>query len=250
MNSTIHYLFIIVGVGGTGGNFAKEFCRLVSNYPGKGNVDIVFYDGDKVERKNTSRQPYSIDDLTENKAVILAEKCSSAFNLDINAVNRYITDKSNLISLINFYQRDSQKTTIPIIIGTVDNHKARRIMHEVFTSLENCIYLDSGNEDSWGDVVCGIKIQNKIVAPDKTFYFKEILTDDSLGKEEESCGVINQKNVQHLVTNLQAANILLGFITDLLIFNNLVGGIVYFDVIKKSTRFEAYKDGEFSDGRD
>lgn len=242
MSKAFKYLFLVVGVGGTGGNFAKELCRLISGYNDRNNVSIVFIDGDVIEKKNTSRQPYAEEEISNNKATVLAEKCSDTFGIDIIGVPHYITDKDRLLNIISSFSINNYSyTTIPIIIGCVDNHKCRKIMHESFETLQNIIYIDSGNEDVYGEVVCGIKLNNVVVAPDKIHYSKEILTDNSVGKDEESCEVINSKNIQHLVTNLQASNIILSFVTDLLILEKLKGGIVYFDVSRKYQRFDAYK---------
>lgn len=225
---------IIIGVGGTGGNFAKELCRLVSSLP-ENKVKIVFVDGDIVEKKNKSRQPFGSDDINQNKAVILAEKCSDFFGLDVIANPNYISDETQLLSLIQ-----SDRYHLPIVCGCVDNHRARQIMHEVFNQLDNIIYIDSANEDWYGEVVCGIKANGIEVAPPRAHYFPEVLTDTSLGKEEESCETINLKSPQHLVTNLTAANIILSYLSDILIKKQISGGITYFDVTKKFMRTIEY----------
>lgn len=231
------YLFLVVGVGGTGGNFAKELCRMVSQHPDKENIKIYFIDGDLIEDKNLSRQPYTIDDIAENKAFCLADKCSETFNLDILSYPNYIQNVEELLEICNSY-----RSCLPVIVGCVDNHACRKILHEVFEKLPHAVYLDAGNESTYGDVVCGIKANNKVIAPDKTFYAKEILKGEHKGKNEMSCAELKQDNLQYFATNLMASNILLSFITDLTVFKNLKGGIVYFDIENKSNRFYAYEE--------
>jgi len=231
------YLFLIIGVGGTGGNFAKELCRMVSQHPDKDNMSIYFVDGDLIENKNLSRQPYTIDDIDENKAFCLADKCSEIFGLDVMAYPNYIQNIEEVLDICNTY-----RNKLPVIISCVDNHACRKILHEVFLKLPHAVYLDAGNESTYGDVVCGIRANNKTISPDKTFYAKEILKGEHKGKNEMSCTELSQDNLQYFVTNLTASSILLSFVTDLIIFKKLKGGIVYFDIENKSNRFYPYDE--------
>jgi len=225
------FLFIIVGVGGTGGNFAKEFCRLASSLPKDIDIKIVFMDGDIVESKNKSRQPYGDCDISMNKAEVLAERCSAFFDIDIIANTNYLSSTEQLTSIFNEYD-----THLPILCGCVDNHPARQIMDQIFNKTDNMVYLDSGNEDWYGEIVCGVKSGGEIILPARSYYFPEVLTDTSLGKEEESCEIKSKSNPQHLITNLQAAIIMLSYVSELLVMKQISGNISYFDVTKKFTR--------------
>ncbi|MCG8538493.1 MAG: ThiF family adenylyltransferase [Clostridia bacterium] len=226
--NSLNYLIIIVGVGGTGGNFAKELCRLVSNFPKNKDIKIVFMDGDTVELKNKSRQPFVNLDITRNKANILAERCSTTFDIDIIENTFFLTQKEQLLDIIHNYQ-----DYLPIIIGCVDNHRARQIMHDVFNRINNCIYLDSANESWYGEVVCGLRGNGETILQPRAYFFPEVLTDSKIGKDEESCEVRIDKAPQHLVTNLQAAVILLSFISDILIREKVTCNMVTFDISKK-----------------
>ena len=68
--------------------------------------------------------------------------------------------------------------------------------------------FDAANEFSTGEVVVGIKNNQAVIAPDRAFYFPEVL-EDSKSVLEMSCTELNNVKPQHLVTNLFAANICL-----------------------------------------
>lgn len=229
------FLIIVVGVGGTGGNFSKELCRLVSSLPRGKKVEIVLVDGDIVEKKNKSRQPFGIDDVAMNKAEILAENLSDYFDLDIHANPNYLSTMDQLTSIMDKYGDH-----LPILCGCVDNHPARQVMEAVFKERDNIIYIDSGNEDWYGEVVCGVKANGQVIMPSRAHYFPEVLTDNSPSKLEESCEVVNRTSPQHLVTNLQAAVIMLSYVSQILVVEKLSGNISYFDVGKKFVRTSSY----------
>lgn len=68
----INYIVMIVGAGGTGGNFAKEFARYAAFYDKEGcSITAILIDGDTVEPKNQERQPYIAEDVQQNKAIAL-----------------------------------------------------------------------------------------------------------------------------------------------------------------------------------
>lgn len=228
-------IILIIGIGGTGANLAKELCRFVSSIYGR-NIDIYFMDGDKVEDKNCSRQPFASNHIDENKAVILSELCNSTFNMNVKAIPEYLTSKEQLFEVFKDFNG------FPIIIGTVDNHPARAIMDEVFNDVPTLCYIDSANEMWDGEVITGIKVDNMLLSAPRSFYFPNILTDKRHSKEEESCGVINISSPQHLVTNLCAANIILSDIANLIVNGQLQCGLTTFNVLEKSIQFVPYAD--------
>ena len=236
----IEYVFMIVGVGGTGGNFAKEFIRFITNLSNNDiTVKIIFIDGDVIEEKNCSRQPYISDDINLKKAAVLAEAVGDTFGFDVTAYTEYIV---NCEQLRRIYRNlcDVSSLSIPVIIGCVDNHRCRQVLHEYFNLLNNCIYFDSANEFSVGEVVFASKLQGKVVSPPRAYYYHDVLTDTSPNKEEESCQATNKAAPQHLVTNMFAANILLTACAELLTSGKVMNGIVYFDSFRYFARHHEY----------
>ena len=72
---TIH----VIGAGGTGSYFLKEFCRFAQGR--KDISEVIIYDGDTVEEKNLSRQCFTVEDVGRNKALVMAEILNAAFDI-------------------------------------------------------------------------------------------------------------------------------------------------------------------------
>ena len=47
------------------------------------------------------------------------------------------------------------KREMVLLLGCVDNNKSRRLCHEAFCQSQDLVYIDSGNEEFSGQVVCG-----------------------------------------------------------------------------------------------
>ena len=196
------------------------------------NADVILIDGDVVEKKNLERQSFAMEDLLMNKAEAMALAVSDMYDLTFSYVPEYIASKEHMLRLMrNTYKRESyeeEEDFIPIIVGCVDNHNCRKILHEVFEEYTDIIYIDAANEFSTGEVVVGIKNNQAVIAPDRAFYFPEIL-DDSKSVLEMSCTELNNVKPQHLVTNLFAANICLIQTIKVLSGDWTCGGIYSFD---------------------
>ena len=102
------------------------------------------------------------------------------------------------------------------------------------------MFIDSANEFRVGEVVVGIRIDGKDIAPPRSHYYSEIMTDKGKRASEVSCGELNISAPQHITTNLMAANICLSFVVDVLGGELKRGGIVYFDSKKKFSRFDEF----------
>jgi hypothetical protein len=118
----------------------------------------------------------------------------------------YIDSEYELLSML-------QGGDVAIIVGCVDNHRARQTMHRVFYSLPSCIYIDSGNDFASGQICVGLRVHGRDYRPPRGFYFPDVMTDRTPTDRELGCGVVNTHSPQHIVTNKTAANILLAFVT-------------------------------------
>lgn len=230
------HLFVCVGTGGTGGDFVKEFAKELIFHP---NAYLLMIDGDKVEDKNRARQPFGCLDLQQNKASILKEGLCSDFpelKDRLFAYPHYIEDVSDLASAIS----DTGLTDSSIcLLGCVDNNRARQVMHMYFAMYDDIIYMDSGNEFDYGQVVTAVKKNGEQLSPTAGHFFHEMLTDRSPSASELSCGNINISTPQHQITNLTAADILYATCTKLLDARCVNGGITYFDVFDYMRTFRA-----------
>lgn len=242
----VEYIVMIVGAGGTGGNFAKEFARYASFLEvKKTSVKTVLIDGDKVEEKNEERQPFIAEDVSQMKAVALGSAIKDTFeHIEFYSCARYINSADELGSLYSelrtYPDHAEEGISIPIVVGAVDNHRARQCMHAFFEMEDTIFYLDSANEYSVGEVVLAAKANGTVYGPDRCFYYPDVLTDTSPSAEEISCGAINESSPQHLATNLMAADLLLAAVVDIISEHRFKTGIIYFDREKYFSRFQPY----------
>lgn len=252
---------IVVGTGGTGGAYLTGLARylysLPREYKGYLSPCVTIIDGDKVEERNVSRQPFQPEDVGEYKSVIMAEIIKDIYRLPhIMALNKYIGsiddienawyENSNSLSYELGYQ-----DKMYILVGCVDNHHARKVMHDYFRSKygqkKNLIYLDSANEFSVGEVVIAARSGKSVIAPTRKHYYPDIFKGELKSASELSCLEMNEVAPQHLVTNQMAANILLTqtvTVIDGLIHGwskSFAGGIIYFDAFKSASRFVKYE---------
>lgn len=212
-----NYSIVIVGCGATGSNIATFVSQLAISQ--KNIKDIVLIDGDTVETKNFINQKYTANDIGKNKARVLATRYKK-LNVPVSYVDRYIQDSNDLINILEGLTR-----TV-ILVGSVDNNAARRIMNDTFYSdrLKKLIYIDTGNgdKDRVGQTVVGAKDNNIVIRPPVAEYYPQILIEDEkveekveVAQEGYSCSAI-QEHPQNLATNILSAT------TTFLIINNIV----------------------------
>ena len=212
------FQLIVIGAGGTGTYFLKEASRYLAGLSKRGVESFSIYDGDNVESKNLDRQCFQEEDVGQNKACVMAEILSENFCIPWTSYPIYIEKKEDI---------RIRKDTVPIIIGAVDNHACRMVLESLFASLQNVFYLDSANEYTSGEVIFSGKINGKVLAPLRSFYFPDI-KNSGKSRTEMSCSELNQSDPQHICTNMAAGNILLRELASLRdgIFH---GGMVCFD---------------------
>lgn len=247
MITAIEYVVFIVGTGGTGGNFAKEFARYSSFYSkAQHSIKMVLVDGDYVEEKNQDRQPFISEDLQQNKSLALASAINETFpGIDAISYPHYIENGDQLKDLFESVRShsdcSSHSKSIPVIIGAVDNHRARQCLHSFYHSMENAIWYDSANEFSVGEIVISARLNGLEIGKDRGWYYPDVLTDSSPAPFERSCSEENQASPQHLATNLMAANLMLAAATDLMSNGKFSPGIIYFDRQRYFSRFQAWE---------
>lgn len=215
---------IVVGCGGTGSHYIKELGRLLYGMGAKEKVKLILVDGDYVEEKNLVRQAFLPQDIGYNKAQVMAEILSQAYGITAEYYDKYIDTPADLEQLVD-------KDEVVLLIDCVDNHQCRQSMHRFYQSRQHCIYMDSANEYSVGEVVIGSKIGGIEMYADRCEYFPEILEVQEPKRSEESCEVLNVSAPQHMLTNQLAAWILL-VNTAKFLQGEWIGGIFMFDAFK------------------
>lgn len=192
-------LFVIVGLGGTGGYVIRDLSRFaysILNRDDDYDIKIVCVDPDEVENKNLLRQNFMPTDLGKNKAEIMAARHSRAFGLEISSVNQLMT-RATLESLTSQYPDH-----VPVIIGCVDNNKARREIDKfVRKTRKECYWIDSGNERTTGQVIMGSSKGIPLV----TDLFPEVLEESADSVSQVSCAERLMQDEQNIFVNISAA---------------------------------------------
>ena len=234
---------ILIGAGGTGGYIIPHLYRI--GFASGRSIRIIVCDGDIVEQKNLVRQNFIAQDIGENKAKILSERYSAAFGIETEYIPQFIETEDELLKLTqpDFIKRylDISETQKVILIGSVDNNKSRKLCHEVFQKSKDLVYIDSGNGESTGQVVCGVRQNGRMTYKPACTLYPDMLLNDDKFPSELSCADRNISAPQSITANLMAATAVVSFLYNLLIMGNLNTRYVTFSSKTISVRAEITK---------
>ena len=236
-------LCVVVGCGGTGGNFIKEFVH--TQMCMHENLSLLMIDGDRVEEKNLERQPFSEDDIMQNKACCLKHDLIEEHPILQGRLFDYPCYLDTVKDLSVAVEQTGYSGKY-LLVGAVDNHRARQVLEGFYHYAKDCVYIDAANEWSNGEVVVSVKRAGREQSPLRSFYYPDVLTDNSPSASELSCGVVNESAPQHFCTNLASAQGVLGAMEPIVKTGRARGGIFYFDAFREYARFQEvwYKDME------
>lgn len=211
---------VMLGVGGTGGHIAPHLYRLL--YALDRPVRFIVCDGDVVEKKNLVRQNFIPADLGENKARVLAERYSTVFGMETEYVPSFVESEEQLKALIKpeTYHTGVYLSTIVteqvILIGAVDNNKSRQLCHRVFYQAKELVYIDSGNGEHTGQVVCGIRSGGRTLYRPVGAVYPDVLKDTDKFPTELSCAEASVSAPQSIAANITAATAVVDIIYHIL----------------------------------
>ena len=150
----------VVGCGGTGAQTARLIARMIFDMKRRNMQSIpnlVLIDPDIIEPKNIGRQLFSQAEVGEYKAVAIMRRLNAALGITCSAIPAAVKQEM----LFN----------AKIIVGCVDNHLARRVMH---ARIDNGnyygggrVWIDAGNHRTSGQVIIG-STGKKPYNPDET----------------------------------------------------------------------------------
>jgi len=215
----------MLGAGGTGGHIAPHLYRLLHALDRP--VKVVIADGDIVEEKNLVRQNFISADLGKNKAQVLAERYASAFGMEVHYMPNFIENDAMLKELVapKCHHRGpchwKYEEEHSILIGAVDNNKSRQLCHRVFKESDNLIYIDSGNGEYTGQVVCGIRRNGRTYYKPIGDIYPDILNLTDKFPTELSCEEAAVSAPQSIVANIMAATAVISYIYNILILGNI-----------------------------
>lgn len=214
---------VMLGAGGTGGHIAPHLYRLL--YALNRPVRFIICDGDVVENKNLVRQNFIPADLGENKAKVLAERYSTVFGMETEYVPDFVETEEHLKELLTpeyFHMRQPghrfpvQVSELVILIGAVDNNKSRQLCHRIFQQAKELIYIDSGNGEYTGQVVCGVRRAFKTYYPPIGTVYPDVLEDTDKFPTELSCAEASVSAPQSIAANITAATAVVDMIYNIL----------------------------------
>lgn len=200
---------VMLGAGGTGAYAAPHIYRLlhVLDRPSR----FVICDGDIVEPKNLVRQNFVSADLGQNKARVLAERYSTVMGLETEYVPDFVEKLPQLMELIEprgwELERYSYRQTeeMVLLLGCVDNNRTRQLCHQAFYQSKDLIYIDSGNGEYTGQVVCGVRRNGHTLAKPIGGVHPEMLKIVDRFPSEISCAETAQEDPQSIAANIAAA---------------------------------------------
>lgn len=214
---------VMLGAGGTGGHIAPHLYRLL--YALKRPVRFIICDGDVVEEKNLVRQNFIPADLGENKAKVLAERYSTVFGMETEYVPSFVETEERLRELLtpeqfrvrrpNHWFGETVREQV-ILIGAVDNNKSRQLCHRVFLQAKELIYIDSGNGEFTGQVVCGVRRARKTYYPPIGMVYPDVLEDTDKFPTELSCAEASVSAPQSMAANITAATAVVDMVYNIL----------------------------------
>ena len=217
---TVPVKVIVIGAGGTGGYVIPHLYRI--GYASGRPMRVIVCDGDVVEEKNLIRQNFVQQDIGRNKAQVLAERYSAAFGIECEYQPTFIETEDELFALTT--PDHGTKSTEPqrvILLGCVDNNKSRQLCHRVFLKKEDLVYIDSGNGEHTGQVVCGVRQKGRTTYKPLGSLYLDVLKEEDKFPSELSCAERAVSAPQSVTANLTAATAMVSFLYNLLIVGEL-----------------------------
>ena len=215
---------IMLGAGGTGSYVAMHLYRLLHCLDRR--VRIIIADGDSVEEKNLVRQHFTVADLGQNKAQVIAERYASAFKMKAEYIPDFIEDKERLLQLLKPDIVRIRKNSwlmleeTVILLGCVDNNRSRRLCNEAFYECKDLIYIDSGNGEHSGQVVNGIRRNGRTLSKPVGAIYPDILDETDKFPSERSCAEASVSAPQTIAANMTAATVVVNMLHNILVLGD------------------------------
>lgn len=237
---------IQLGAGGTGGHIAPHLYRLL--YSLDRPARYIICDGDVVEEKNLVRQNFTPANLGENKAQVLAERYSAVFGMETEYVPDFVETEARLKELLmpyvwstGPYYNSKRVMELVILLGAVDNNRSRQLCYRVFSQVKELIYLDSGNGEYTGQVVCGVRRGGKTYYPPIGAVYPDVLEETDKFPTELSCAEVSVSAPQSMAANITAATAVVDMVYNILAVGNSTVRKVTFSTQSVNVRPELQK---------
>ena len=138
----------------------------------------------------------------------------------IRALQSYPTIVNTAIVVLNQYLSQGVQWSVlqeqVILIGAVDNNRSRQLCHQAFYACRDLIYIDSGNSEFTGQVVCGVRRNGHTLSKPIGGVHPELLKAADLFPSERSCAEAALADPQSMAANLTAATAVLDILYNIL----------------------------------
>ncbi len=205
---------MIVGCGGTGAAVARIVARILYDLKRsrRHTPDLVLVDPDIVEPKNIGRQLFSHSEAGRYKAEAIARRLNFALGLDVAWINAPLDAR-----------RHDDRYGGRVVISCVDNHEARREIHQM-----KGVLIASGNHKTTGQVCIGNTNDPELVQhdfgkatcrhlPKEGLLFPDLLQPEPMTAQPVvSCAEQIESGEQSLLVNDWQANVIGGYVYKLL----------------------------------
>ena len=237
MDKKIRVSVLVVGAGGTGGYVAAL-------YAAKKGKHVTLVERDTLGGTCLNRGCIPTKTLAIKECLGLKH---------VYAYPKYIDGQEDIAAIFQGLVEEGYVYPKPVeyrvIVGCVDNHRARQAMEEFYKSVRGICYIDSANEFKSGEVVVSYRL-DKVYGKPRSFYFPDVKKDTGKKASEMSCTELNQSAPQHILTNMLAGQIslasLIGFVSE----GNVSPGIHYFDAFTGEAVFRPYREKEKKRGKE
>ena len=163
--------FWLVGAGGTGSFMAMNLARLAFELRGLGKAaNIVIVDPDHVEEGNIPPSNFCFAEIVANKAETLAGRITRVWGIEVSFVKEGFHPKLLLSKNDDWNVQSQTWQKLTVLVGCVDNHLARRQMHEALkfhneqrddSQSPKMWWIDGGNGRDTGQVLIGNRFNEK-----------------------------------------------------------------------------------------
>ena len=152
---------------------------------------------------------------------MLAERYASAFGMEIKYIPDFVETEERLLKLLKPKYSYPYPETLTILIGAVDNNKSRQLCHRVFNKSDHLIYIDSGNGEFTGQVVCGVRRKGRTYYKPVGEVYPDVLEDTDKFPTELSCAEASVSAPQSIASNIMAATAVISYIYNILVLGNI-----------------------------
>ncbi|HUM67590.1 MAG TPA: hypothetical protein PLK31_01925 [Chloroflexota bacterium] len=207
-------------------------------------VELTLVDPDIIEEGNVGRQQFGVASALAGdvpKACDLALRLNAAYGLAITAWPvPYEADMARAWFHQQHYQVGNGRQTAHLLIGCVDNYRARRELAQTVENFHGRVWaLDSGNDRWSGQVLIGNLTDMSQLRLDRlglctglpSPYIQEpdLLAPDP-EEENQSCAEMALAETQSLMVNRMAAAIAAQYITGFVLHRQVVQMGTYFSL--------------------